>query len=917
MRISQNFLTLNLKSFLPITNKLPNLHLNFTHQLHVSKSSLLQSNLVGRKDPIAFATALTFSSKIKSFVLGKQIHAQIIKLGFYDSIFLQNSLIVMYSKCVVLSYGLKLFGEMSERNLVSWTSLISGAIQNGEFELGLEMYLDMMRTGLRPNEFALGSVLRACTSLEAVKFGLSIHCVALKFGIEKNLFVGCSILHMYAKCGDIEVAEQVFECMGDLDVGCWNAMIGGYALNGHGFEAIKLVSLMHHRGTIMDQFTFMNALKGCSILGDLTFGRQIHGLIIRSEVEFNPSGINSLMDMYFKMGGKDYALKLFAKMEEKDVISWNTVFSGFSQGENAREVTNFFSKMLSTGLKPNHVTFSITFRLCAEVLDLVLGLQFYCHAFHLGFFDDALVASSLINMFSRCGVLEMARFLFDSVPAKNVITWNEMISGYNLNCCDMEALKLFCNLWELGTEVNEFTFSSILGACSRTEHQQIGKQIHGAIIKSGFGFHGFVCGSLINAYARFGLVEESFKVFNGIARLDLASWGAMVSAFVHQGCSYEALKLLNQLKEAGEKPDEFILGSVLNCCANISAYHQTKSIHSHVIKTGFEKHVCVASAVVDAYAKCGDIESSRMTFDQSSRYDDSVLFNAMIMAYAQHGLIMKAIEIFEKMKWSNLQPSHATFVSVITACSHLGLVDQGRWFFESIRLDYGMEPSAENFGCLVDLFSRNGFLEEAKHVVEVIPFPPWPAIWRSLLSGCRIHGHIELGEWAAKRLLQLVPENDAAYVLLSKFYSEEGRWEDAAKVLCDKVLFGGAYEVKSWENCQEVASVGSQNDAAYVLLSKVYSEEGRWEDAAKVRRRMKERGVRKEPRYSFLDTKSLQVLCDKVLFGGAYEVKDSLNCMFQIDMGTGQDWNMELVKTGRRYVSRTQEVSKNCRLLCK
>ncbi|XP_042507844.1 pentatricopeptide repeat-containing protein At3g63370, chloroplastic-like [Macadamia integrifolia] len=783
MRSSRLPLALEVKSFLPFPNKHPNRHLNIAHQPQASKSSPSLPILVEKKDPIEFATVIAFCSKFKSIVLGHQIHGQIVKSGFSKDLFSQNNLIVMYSKCASLGCGLKLFDEMTERNVVSWTSLISGAIQNGEFEMGLEIYLDMIRAGLRPNEFALGSVLKSCASLEDLEFGLSCHCFAIKIGLENNYFVGGSVLNMYAKCGDIEAAKWVFEGMDSNDVGCWNAMIGGYALNGHYFEAMELVSLMHLKGIIMDQLTFINALNGCSDLGDLNFGRQIHAMIIRNQIEFSTSGMNSLIDMYFKTGGENSALKLFDKMGVKDIISWNTVFTGLFLDENAGEVASLFARMLSSGLKPNHVTFSIVFRLCGAVFNVVLGLQFYCVAYHLGFYNKALVVNSLINMFFTCGELGRAHSLFESTHTKDITTCNEMINGYNSNCCTQEALDMFCKFWELGYKANEFTFSSILGAFSRTEHQEIVRQIHSAIIKSGYGFHEFVCCSLINAYSRIQLLEDSVMAFNGIKRLDLASWGTMISAFVLRGHSYEALVLLNCLRETGKKPDEFILGSVLNSCSSMGAYHQTKCIHVLVIKTGFEKHVYVASAVIDAFAKCGDIESSILAFNQASRYDDLVLLNTMIMAYAHHGLVAEAFEIFENMKSANLKPTHPTFVAVISACSHLGLVEEGCRSFDSISSDHGMDPSAENFCCLVDLFSRNGLLGEAKRVIEEMPFAPWPAIWRSLLSGCRIHGNRELGEWAAQQLIQLAPENDAGYVLLSKVYSEEGTWGDASNVM--------------------------------------------------------------------------------------------------------------------------------------
>ncbi|XP_058097836.1 pentatricopeptide repeat-containing protein At4g13650-like [Magnolia sinica] len=773
IKLSLNYKSFKFKFFIPF---------NSSHQLHTSKPSSLSADISKGNDQTALSSLLILSSKTKSLLLGNQIHAQIIKSGLSKHTYSQNNLISMYSKCGVLGHALRAFDEMPERNLVSWTSIMSGAVQSGELEIGLELFLEMMEDGFRPNEFGFSSVLRACANAEAIEFGSCVHCLALKMGIEMNLFVGSLLLHMYAKCGDVEAAKCVFGCMSDRDVACWNAMVGGYAINGYSFEVMELVSFMHRNGLVMDEFTFINALKGCSISGDLSFGLQIHGLIIHNEVEFSSSVMNSLINLYFKAGRKDWALMLFNSMQQRDVVSWNTVIAGFAQDENVREVVCFFSKMVSTGLKPNQITLSILFRFCGAVGDLFLGFQFYCLAYRLGFLNDALVGNSLIDMFSRCGDIENASFIFESLPTRNVITWNEMIVGCNLNGCSIEALQLFRNLRGLGIEVDEITCSSILGACSRHEHQEIGRQIHAGIIKSGFDSHCFVCCSLINAYARIGWVDDSFKIFCSIDVLDLASWGAMISAFSQEGCSYEALVLLNRLRETGEKPDEFILGSTLNACANIAAFNQSKCIHLYVVKTGFEKHLCIASAIIDAYAKCGDIDSSRKAFVQLSRDNDAILFNTMITAYAQHGLITEAIGLFEKMKRVNLRPNHATFVSVISACSHLGLVDQGRKFFDSISSDYGMHPSAENFACLVDLLARSGFVEEAKEVIEDMPFEPWAAVWRSLLSGCRINGNRELGELAAEQLLHLMPDNDATYVLLSKVYAEEGCWEDVAKV---------------------------------------------------------------------------------------------------------------------------------------
>uniref|UniRef100_A0A1D1Y304 Pentatricopeptide repeat-containing protein At3g09040, mitochondrial n=1 Tax=Anthurium amnicola TaxID=1678845 RepID=A0A1D1Y304_9ARAE len=732
------------------------------------------------KDTIAFANALAFASRC--LFLGNQIHGQAIKLGFSRDTFTQNNLLVMYSKCEDLTSAIKLFEEMTEKNLVSWTAIISGSIHNYEYELGLEIFLEMTRTGLRPNEFSLASVLSACAPLRAVNIGICLHSIILKMGMDANSFVGSSLLYMYATFQNIEMAENVFKCVRHPDIACWNTMVEGYILNDYGHDAMRMVSLMHWEGLLGDEFTFTSSLKGCSTSADLNYGRQIHGVVIHHQLEFSTMVMNSLISMYFRMGMKDSAVKVFSRTCQKDIVSWNTMMSAFAEFENDRESLNLFCIMLSTGLKPNQVTFSVAFRLCGAKDNKSLGLQFLSYGFQLGFTNDSLVVNSLIDMFCKWGQIEDAHYLFSRLPTKNTVIWNGMIFGYSLNGHTTEAIQLFCTLHGFGIRPDEFTYVNVLSACNEIQYKAIGEQIHTCVTKTGFGSSCFVGCSLINAYSRFALLEDSFKAFQEIRVPDLVSWAAMISVISKQGFSQQALSLLNHLRQVGEKPDDYIICSALNACANIAAFNSSKCIHSYIIKSGFEKCVCIASALVDTYSKCGNIGDSKEVFKNFSGDYDPILFNTMITAYAHHGLVVDAVKVFEKMKLAKLEPSHATFVAVISACSHSGLLAQGQKFFDSISSHHKISPSMDNYACLVDLHARNGYLEKAKEVIETMTFEPCPSIWRSLLSGCRVHGNKEIGVYAAEKILQLLPNNDAAHFLLCKLHAEEDDWANAAKL---------------------------------------------------------------------------------------------------------------------------------------
>lgn len=741
----------------------------------------LSYNVSVGRDSKTIATALCISENAKSCSLGAQIHAHLCKLGFNYDTFSMNNLIKMYCRCGFVFKGLKVFDEMSQRNLVSWSLIVSGAAANGELELCLETFLDMMRDGLMPNEYTLGSVMKACADVGVCGFGSSVHCLSWKLGIEQDVFVGGSTLSMYARFGDIASAELVFEWMENVDVGCWNAMIGGYTNCGFGLEALTAVSLLNSKGIKMDKFTIVSALKACSITQDLDSGKELHGFLLRHGLTYTVA-MNALMDMYFNNGRKNSALKAFNSMQRRDIISWNTVFGCLSNENDAKEIIDLFGEFMLEGTKPNHITFSVLFRQCGMLLDYKLGFQFCSLAVHLGFLDDSSVMSSMISMFAQCGLMDIVLSVFDSVVSKPISAWNQVLLAYSLNSFDMEALRTFSSLWRFGVEANEYTYSIIIETACKSENPWMCKQLHCASLKAGFGSHKYVSCSLIKCYIIIGLLESSFEIFNQLEIIDIATWGAVISALVHQNHTYEAIVFLKILIESGEKPDEFIFGSILNGCSSIAAYHQTKTIHSLVEKMGFGIHVHVASAIIDAYAKCGDIESARRAFELSCRFNDVIVYNSMIMAYAHHGLAWQAIQIFEKMRIANLQPSQATFVSVISACGHIGLIEQGRSLFQTMKSDYNIAPSRDNFGCLVDMLSRNGFLYDARYVIESMPFPPWPAILRSLLNGCRIYGNKELGQWSAEKLLSLTPQNDAAYVLLSTVYSEGNSWEDAVRI---------------------------------------------------------------------------------------------------------------------------------------
>lgn len=361
-------------------------------------------------------------------------------------------------------------------------------------------------------------------------------------------------------------------------------------------------------------------------------------------------------------------------------------------------------------------------------------------------------------------------------------------------------------------EPDEKVFSTVVSACCRAANLELGKAIHNMIIdsnvmvdtymQSGLVTMYAVCGSMdvaqdlfdklhpknvvastamVSGYSKAGDVKSARSIFDQMVDKDLVCWSAMISGYAESDWPQEALKLFNEMQVLGIKPDQVTMLSVISACAHLGAVDRAKWIHKFVDRNGFGKALPVNNALIDMYAKCGSLECAREVFDRLSK-KNVITWTTMISAVAMHGDARNALELFHQMRAENIEPNGVTFVGVLYACSHAGLVQEGRKIFASMENDYKITPKHEHYGCMVDLYGRANLVREALEVVESMPFAPNVVIWGSLMAACRIHGEFELGEFAAKQLLELDPEHDGAHVLLSNIYAKERRWENVGEV---------------------------------------------------------------------------------------------------------------------------------------
>jgi pentatricopeptide repeat protein len=568
--------------------------------------------------------------------------------------------------------------------------------------------------------------------------------------------------------------------MSQRNVVSWNTIIAGYAQNGNAGEALTLFSQMQLADMKADSVTMVSVLTACAQLASLHQGNRIHGYALKCGLESDVVVGTSLVDMYGKCGSVDMAYALFDKMPRRNVVSWSAMITAYAQNGYANKALTLFNQMQLNNMEPNSVTMVSCVLACARLASLQQGKCIHGYIIKSGFETEVVVGTALIDMYARCKSIDTAEQLFKRMPRKNLVSWNAMLTGYAENSDEDEAFILLNQMLLEVIKPNSITMVSALSACSHPGALQQGKWIHGYMIQSNFEMDIFVENSLVAMYARCGDIEVARQLFETMSTRNVVSWNTMIAGYVQSGHAHEAFALLNRM-QPDELPDSVTLLSVLPACAHLAALQQGKSIHCYMLRNGFELDVVVGTALVDMYAKCGKIHIAQQIFDSMSARN-VVSWNTIIAGYGMHGHGKDALELFETMQNVGTQPDHITFVCVLTACSHAGMVEEGWDYFNCMTQDYSISPRAEHYACMVDLLGRAGHIDEALDFVKKMPIEPGASVLGALLGACRIHNNIEIGEHVADLVLQLEPQYAGYYVLLSNIYAAAGRWNDVVKV---------------------------------------------------------------------------------------------------------------------------------------
>ncbi|KMT19230.1 hypothetical protein BVRB_1g014120 [Beta vulgaris subsp. vulgaris] len=718
--------------------------------------------------------AMEACSSVDSVPISRKLHAQMISTGLNSSIFLQNNLLHLYynlrlvddafcvfsevkfpntftwntmingfAQCRRIHDAAEVFNEMPQRDVVSWNSMMSGYFNNGRPGDSIMVFIALLQDCIiSPGFFSFLCAMKACSSLKCLRLANQLHCLAVRHGLCNDTSVSASILDMYVKCGAIDYADQVFSGMLNASLFCWNSMIYGYS----------------------------------------------------------------------RSYGVESALDLFYRMPKRDDVSWSTIISLLSQHGFGAQTLNMFIDMCDQGFKLNSKTYASVIGACTSLQYLAWGCHLHARILRMETGLDVYTGSAFIHMYAKFGRLEYARRVFDGLAKCSVVSWTSLIGGYVQYNLKEKALTLFNKMRKIPLAPDEFTIATVIGACKSHEDRTLGLQLHAYIKKTGMDSSIPTGNALITMYSKVGNVQDAEIQFGLMPVKDIISWTAMITAFSHisdvvksrecfdrmpernvvswnsmmqvyvqNGFCEEVFRLYILMIGNGIKLDSITFATSISACADYALLKLGTQIMAQAEKFGFGLHISVANSAITMYFKCGQITEAEKVFEALA-LKNVISWNSMLAGYAQNGRGKKVIEMFETMTMLNYAPDEISYVSLLTGCSHAGLVRAGCHYFNSMTQIHGICPTHEHYACMVDLLGRAGLVEQAFTFITQMPYNPTADIWGALLAACHSYRDTEVVEFALRELLELDVKGLGSYSLLANTYSELGKSEHVASV---------------------------------------------------------------------------------------------------------------------------------------
>ncbi|KAJ3672320.1 hypothetical protein LUZ60_007041 [Juncus effusus] len=658
-------------------------------------------------------------------------------------------------------------------------------LTTSSYESLLLHYRHAKLTGLAVPSELLPSIFKSVSTVGSLELGTNLHADAIKTGLDSFTSTSNSITSFYIKSNLLSSAVQLFYSSVSKNSVSWNGIIHGFMSHGEFFNGLRLF----REARVSEVFkpnmsTLVLSIQAYWKLQEIEEGLKIHGFVLKKGYLGHLSVANSLITMYGKFYDIDSAQQVFDEIPERDFISWSALISAYAQSDEAINAIELFKDMIDEKfMEIDGLTVVNVLQACCNLKSIMHGKLIHGLVIFRGFETDIFVANSLIDVYSKCDDTKSAYKVFVFMPERKLVSWNCIFSGLvHADLCS-EAFELFDSMIKERIERNEVTLVTLLQLCKKEENAMFCKSIHGLIVRKMLFSNLPLLNSLLDAYAKCNLMEFALRFFEQIGGGDVITWSTMVSGYASCGRPNEAIAFFKESQREFGNLNLVIMLGLLEACGTLSDLNLSKCAHGVSIKSGLHDDLAVGTTLVDMYGKCGDLNASNKVFDEMPERN-VITYNAMIGAFGMNGSGKEALSIFEKMKDNNIEPNGAIVLTVLSACSHAGLLNQGLEFFKRLVRDFSFQPQLEHYSCIIDMLGRAGKLEEAMDFINKMPanVKAGASAWASLLSACINYNDLKIGEGVAKRVIELEPSNSAGYLMALNIYAKCGLVDEMKRI---------------------------------------------------------------------------------------------------------------------------------------
>ncbi|XP_020693216.1 pentatricopeptide repeat-containing protein At3g50420 [Dendrobium catenatum] len=669
--------------------------------------------------------------------------------------------------------------------------------------------------------------LRRLPSTKSLRKCRQLHAFILTSAPSPSIrFLFNNLLSLYSKCGALLDAHKLFDRMSDRNTVSYNAIMSAYSrFPCHATSCMHLFHDMSSVGITPNASTF-SALA--HVIHDHRAGSAVHCRVVVLGFYGNVFVKTSLLRMYLGCLSLESAERIFHEMPEKDEVAWNSMLLSRLNGCEIKRALQLYVGMVQEGLEPTPCTFTMLLTVCRKAEDLNAGRVVHGHIIKSKYPPDIPLQNALLDMYASCGDVRTAELVFERIDDPNLVSWNSLMAGFSSNCDGEKAIGAFVKLKLMNCSdvlpPDEYTFAAVVAATAAFPSLFYGKPLHAEICKTGWTESVYVGQTLIGMYFMNSEPLSAEKIFHSVPQKDVVIWTEMVAGHSMLGGGEMAIQYFSNMLVEGHEADSFSLSSAIKASAFLTALRQGEMFHGLVIKVGYGGNSCVCGSLVDMYAKNGSLESCRFVFD-TIRRPDLICWNSVIGGFGNHGNAEEAFSLFRQMVESGLQPDHVTYISLLSACSHCGLLERARFYWFCMMND-GIIPGLKHYTYMVNLLSRAGLLREAEELIASSPFGDCSTeLWRILLSSSVVSKDLDMGNHAAKKVLNLEPDDLPTHILLSNLYASVGSWDEVVEVRRKiRGLLVGKEPGLSWIGQKNTVHVFSADDDCHAQIDDCRNE---------------------------------------------------------------------------------------------